>query len=204
VTEIRSQDLEAAGKSFEALALPCLGDVARFALSLTRDRANADDLVQDTYLNAFRYWDTFIPGSNPRTWLFTICRNTFVRLRRKESAVAESDDGDIDAMPSVVGHRSAVRDGLGALFDQIDVRPAIDRAVAALSEPHRIVLILVDVEGQSYDEAADTLGLPVGTVRSRLFRARRAVQGALVAHAKDAGIGQAPTDSKEGADAIGG
>jgi RNA polymerase sigma-70 factor (ECF subfamily) len=198
------RDLEAAGKSFEVLMLPWLGDVARFALSLTRDRANADDLVQDTYLKAFRYWDTFVPGNNPRTWLFTICRNTFLRSRQKDSAVVDSDDGDIDAMPSVIGHVLAMRDGLGARFDQIDVRPAIDRAVASLPEPHRSVLILVDVEGQSYDEAAGTLGLPLGTVRSRLFRARRAIQGALVAHAKDVGIRRASTESKEGDDATGG
>jgi RNA polymerase sigma-70 factor (ECF subfamily) len=204
VSDVRPRNREATRAGFEALTLPWLGDVARFALSLTRDRADADDLVQDTYLKAFRYWHTFIPGNNPRTWLFTICRHTFLRSRRKESAVIESDEGDIDAMPSVIGHVLATRDGLGALFDQIDVRPAIDRAVEALPEPHRSILILVDVEGQSYDEAAGTLGVPVGTVRSRLFRARRAVQGALVAHAKDIGIGRVLNDLQEGDDATGG
>lgn len=186
-----------AGEGFEALTLPWLGDVARFALSLTRDRADADDLVQDTYLKAFRYWDTFVPGNNPRAWLFTICRHTFLRSRRHASAIVDLDEGDVDAMPTVLGHIAAKRDGLGDLFDQIDVRPAIDRAVGALPEPHRSVLILVDIEGQSYDDAATTLGVPVGTVRSRLFRARRAVQGALVAHAKDAGIGLLSPDDKE-------
>jgi len=200
VTDVRPHDGEPAGKSFEALTLPWLGDVARFALSLTRDRADADDLVQDTYLKAFRYWDTFILGNNPRTWLFTICRHTFLRLRRKHSAVIESDEGDIDAMPSVLGHISAMREGLGALFDQIDVRPAIERAVDSLPEPHRSVLILVDMEGQSYSEAAATLGVALGTVRSRLFRARREVQRALINHAQDMNIGTSPGHSTEGDD----
>jgi RNA polymerase sigma-70 factor (ECF subfamily) len=92
-------------------------------------------------------------------------------------------------MPSVLDHIGAMHDGLGALFDQIDVRPAIERAVDALPEPHRSVLILVDMEGLSYDEASETLGVAVGTVRSRLFRARREVQRALIAHAQDAHIG---------------
>ncbi|MEP6692843.1 MAG: sigma-70 family RNA polymerase sigma factor [Gemmatimonadaceae bacterium] len=180
----------ATGRQFEELALPCLPDVARFALSLTRDRADADDLVQETYLRAFRHWHTFVVGNAPRRWLFTICRNTFIRSRRSPSRVIESDEGDVDAMPAVVAHAMAYRDGLGNLFDEIDVRPAIERAVDELPEPHRSVLVLVDVEGQSYDEAAAVLGVPIGTVRSRLFRARRAIQGALIEHARDAGIGK--------------
>ncbi len=189
MNDVRQQDGSPAGTSFDALTLPWLRDVARFALSLTRNRADADDLVQDTFLKAFRYWDTFIPGNNPRTWLFTICRHTFLRLRRKHSAVIESDEGDVDAMPSVLGHLSAMQEGFAALFDQIDVRPAIERAVDSLPEPHRSVLILVDMEGQSYSEAAETLGVALGTIRSRLFRARRGVQRALINHAHDMNIG---------------
>ncbi|MGH7634137.1 MAG: RNA polymerase sigma factor [Gemmatimonadaceae bacterium] len=175
--------------SFEALALPQLEAVARFALSLTRDRADAEDLVQETFLRAFRHWDTFIVGKDPRRWLFTITRNVFVRQRRAAGLIVESDDGDIDALPSVVSHVAAMRSGLGALFDELDVGPAIARAVDALPEPHRSVILLVDVEGQSYGEAAAILEIPVGTVRSRLFRARRAVQGELIAFAEDAGLG---------------
>lgn len=169
--------------------MPCLADVARFALSLTRSRADADDLVQETYLRAFRHWDTFLPGNDPRRWLFTICRNTFVRSRRNRTSMIESDEGDVDALPAVIAHVAAMRDGLGNLFDEVDVRPAIDRAVDELPEPHRSVLVLVDIEGQSYEEAGAILGVPIGTVRSRLFRARRAVQGVLIEHARDMGIG---------------
>ncbi len=186
----QGDDSEARSREFELLALPCLADVARFALSLTRSRADADDLVQETYLRAFRYWDTFLRGSDPRRWLFTICRNTFVKSRRKRAPFVESDEADVDAVPAVMSHIRAMRDGLGNLFDEIDVRPAILRAVDELPEPHRSVLVLIDIEGQTYEEVGAVLGVPIGTVRSRLFRARRAVQGALIAHARDAGIGQ--------------
>jgi RNA polymerase sigma-70 factor (ECF subfamily) len=200
VINARSENTEPAGQGFEILALPWLEDVARFALSLTRDPADADDLVQDTYLNAFRYWDSFVAGKDPRKWLFAICRNLFVRSRQSRGRFMESSEGDVDAMPSVLDHIGAMHDGLGALFDKIDVRPAIERAVDALPEPHRSVLILVDVEGQRYDEAAETLGVAVGTIRSRLFRARREVQRALIAHAQDASIGTSPNLPTEGND----
>lgn len=178
----------AAVTDFESVTLPYLEDVARFALSLTRNRADADDLVQDTYLNAFRGWRTFRPGSDARRWLFTICRNAFLRARRRASVLHESDVGDLDALPAVLGHVQAVRDGLGELFDLLDVRPAIERAIDALPEPHHTVLVLVDLERNSYEEAAAILQVPLGTVRSRLFRARRMIQEALIVYAEDAGI----------------
>ena len=176
---------------FESLTLPHLQSVARFALSLTRNRANADDLVQETYLKALRGWKTFRPGSDPRRWLFAICRNTFLRYRRDRDELVESDDGDLDAMPAVLGHVRAVHEGLGEVFDLIDVQPAIMKAIDELPEPHHTILVLVDLEGCSYEEAASILDVPLGTVRSRLYRARRMIQEALLAYAQDAGIGQA-------------
>lgn len=175
---------------FETVTLPHLDAVARFALSLTRDRADADDLVQETFLRAFRGWKTFRQGSDARRWLFAICRNAFLRSRRQRHALVELDDGDADAMPAVLGHVQAMRDGLGELFDLLDVRPAIERAIEDLPEPHHTVLVLVDLESHSYEEAAEILEVPVGTVRSRLFRARRMIQEALVAYAEDAGLGR--------------
>lgn len=187
-------ELRQATASFEAVALPWLPDVARFALSLTGHRADADDLVQETYLRAFRYWDTFDRTTDARRWLFTICRNAHIRSGRKHAiAIAEMDEGDLDAMPAVASHVAATEDGLGDLFDELDVRPAIESAVAGLPEPHRSVLILVDIQGQTYEEASAVLEVPVGTVRSRLFRARRAVQASLIEHARDMGLGRGRT-----------
>lgn len=175
---------------FESTALPHLRAVARFALSLTRERADADDLVQETYLRACSGWHTFRPGSDPRRWLFAICRNAF-RLRfRRRAVLVTSDDGDVDAMPAVRSHLQAVHGGLEALFDRIDVRPAIERAIDQLPEPHHSVLVLVDLQGFAYEEVAAMLEIPIGTVRSRLFRARRMIQESLIAHAADAGLGR--------------
>jgi RNA polymerase sigma-70 factor (ECF subfamily) len=183
-----STPLRVHGESFESTTLPYLEAVARFALSLTRNRADADDLVQETYLRAQRGWDTFRSGSDARRWLFTICRNAFLRSLRRRRMLVESDAGDVDAMPAVISHAQAMHDGLGDFFDRVDVRPAIVRAINLLPEPHHTVLVLVDLEQNSYEEAAAILEVPVGTVRSRLFRARRMIQEALIAYAEDAGV----------------
>lgn len=173
---------------FESTTVPHLDAVARFALSLTRDRADADDLVQETYLRAFRGWKTFQPGSDARRWLFAICRNGFLRSRQRRHTLVESDDGDLDAMPAVLSHVQAIHEGLGDLFELIDVRPAVERAIGDLPEPHHTVLVLIDLEDHTYEEAAAILEVPIGTVRSRLFRARRMIQEALLAYAQDAGL----------------
>ena len=182
-------------EGFEDATLPHLESVARFALSLTRDAADADDLVQETYLRALRGWHTFRPGSNARRWLFTICRNAFVRTRQRRRSLVESDDGDVDALPAVLSHVQAVHNGLGHVFDDLDVRPAVERAIAELPEPHHSILVLVDLEQNSYEEAAAILDVPVGTVRSRLFRARRMIQDALLVYAEDAGVARSPSAS---------
>lgn len=173
---------------FEKLTLPHLKAVARFALSLTRDRADADDLVQETYFSAWRGWKTYRPESDPRPWLFTICRNAFLRTLRRGNRMVESEDGDVDALPAVRSHVQAVNLGLGDIFERVDVRPAIEQAIKNLPEPHHSVLVLIDLEEHSYEEAATILGLPIGTVRSRLFRARRIIQQALIAYGQDAGL----------------
>src|SRR5918996_6138580 len=93
-----------ADHAFETTTMPHLEAVARFALSLTRDRADADDLVQQTYLLALRGWSTFRPGSDALRWLFTICRNAFLRAEQRRRRIVESEDGDLDAMPVVLTH----------------------------------------------------------------------------------------------------
>ncbi len=177
-------------REFEETALPFLDDVSRFALYLTREESESDDLVQETFLRAFRGWHTYRAGTDCRKWLFKICRNAFVRRLRKRDRLVLSEEGDVDSMPTVRSHLAADQEGLGNLFDQIDVRPAITRTLNSLPEPHHSVLVLVDLEGLRYDEAAEVLGVPVGTVRSRLYRARRMVQESLIDHARDMGLGR--------------
>ena len=175
-------------ESFARDAIPWMDDVYRFALSLTRDPADAQDTVQETYLRAFRSWHTFDPGSDCRRWLFTICRNAFLRSRQRTRLEVDVTDADAEAIAAAREHRAMIDDGTDRLLAAVDLRPALDRAVAELEEPFRSAVILVDVEDQSYEAAAGILGVPIGTVRSRLFRARRQLQQRLRAHASDAGL----------------
>jgi len=174
--------------AFEQEAIPWIDDVYRFALSLTRDEADADDVVQDTYFRAFRSWHTYLPGSDCRRWLFTICRNVFLRSRERTRPTVELDVADVDANASDFSFIGSVSETPDDMHSRLDLAPAIDHALANVPEPFRSTLVLVDVEDQSYESAAETLGVPIGTVRSRLFRGRRLMQEHLVSVATDAGL----------------
>ena len=169
--------------------LGCLESVMRYARSLTRDASDADDLAQETFLRAFRAWKTFDMASDPRRWLFAICRHVFLRTRQRESRIVSVDeDLELDALAAVAAHNRARDEGLNQLFDRVDLKPAVATALAALGDAHRLIVVMVDIDGLAYREAADELGLPIGTVRSRLFRARRLLQHSLIEFARDAGF----------------
>jgi len=173
---------------FEALTLPWLADVRRYAFRLTGDPADADDLVQVTYLNALTGWHTFRPGSDVRKWLFAICRNAFLRDRSRQARIIAAEPTELDALEAaraVSGDRS--QRALAAL-DRVDLAEAIDAAVAKLPEVYRLAVMMVDVDGMSYEEAATEIGTPVGTVRSRLYRGRRILQEQLLQQAEDLGL----------------
>jgi len=180
--------MQTAESTFENEALPWIDDVYRFALSLTRDESDADDVVQDTYLRAFRSWHTYMPGSDCRRWLFTICRNVFLRSRERVRPTVELDAADVDTAAAGSVYATAAREGLEDLFSRLDLAPAIANALQKVPEPFRATLIIVDVEDQSYESAAEILGVPIGTVRSRLFRGRRLMQEQLLTYAMDAGF----------------
>lgn len=177
--------------------MPHLADVARFALSLTRDRARADDLVQETYLRALQGWHTFREGADPKRWLFAVCHHTFLHTIRHESRYIEApyDDPELDSLATARAHWEAQQTGVAELAEQMDLAPAIDRALAGLPAYFRGAVVLVDVEGQSYEEAAEILGVAVGTVRSRLFRGRLLLQDMLFEYARDAGFDAARPSS---------
>ncbi len=172
-------------------------DVYRFAMSLTRDTTQAEDLVQETYLRAFRSWQTFQPGSDARRWLFTICRNAFLRTLERDRKNVSLDDGEPDAWSAVQLHAAMLEDGTAERLTRLDLAPALTEALGRLKEPFRSAVILVDVEGQAYEEASEVLGVPVGTVRSRLFRGRRQLQEMLREYARDAGFGVSNPSAKE-------
>jgi RNA polymerase sigma-70 factor (ECF subfamily) len=174
--------------SFEREALPWLDDVYRFAVSLTRNEADADDIVQETFMRAYRSWHTFERGSDARRWLFTICRNAFLRTRERARHQVELEDGDVEAVASQVADMAGSRTSDEQLLARLDLGPALSKALEQLAEPFRSAVTLVDVEDQSYEAASEILGVPIGTVRSRLFRGRRLLQQMLGEYARDAGF----------------
>jgi RNA polymerase sigma-70 factor (ECF subfamily) len=157
---------------------------------MTRDESDAEDVVQDTYLRALRSWQTFAPDSDCRRWLFTICRNVFLRSRERATRSVTFDAAELD---SIIGDGSHTRpweerSGGTADYAMVDVWPAIRRAISRIPEPFRSAIVVVDLEDESYEVAADRLGVPIGTVRSRLFRGRRLLQEHLLSYALDLGV----------------
>jgi len=179
---------------FQAIALPLLPAVTRVARALVRDDADADDLVQETFLRAYRYWHTFDKSTDCRRWLSAICRNALYDMRRRERHVTAVEDAELESLAAARLHKAAVTAGLGDMYDRLDLGPAIMKAIAALDPVFREVVELSDVEGHSYEEIAVALDIPIGTVRSRLYRGRRHLQEDLMVYALDAGYAR-PSDA---------
>jgi RNA polymerase sigma-70 factor (ECF subfamily) len=175
--------------SFEREALVWLPQVARFAQTLARNAADADDLVQETFLRAYGAWSSYAPGTGCRSWLFTICRNIYLRDARRSERMVSSDDPEVDAMAAAGFYQQVVQRGVDTMFDDIDLGAALERAIASLPDEYRSAVVLIDVQDCSYVDAAAALEIPVGTVRSRLFRGRRMLRERLVLFGEDAGFG---------------
>ncbi len=149
------------------------------ALRLTRNRAEAEDIVQDAFLRAFRGFDRFNPGTNCRAWLFTILRNVFLnRVRSQGREVLEADLGDRMTAEAAGEGRGIGGNPEEELLQSV-LHGDVDRALKALPLPFREAVVLVDLEGLSYREVAEVLGCPVGTVMSRLSRGRALLRRAL-------------------------
>lgn len=174
---------------FEREALRWLPDLTRFAVSLTRSEVEAEDLVQSTFLIALERWNQYVPGTECRAWLFTLCRNHFFRANERAKRSVATEAPELEALAAAAIHAAARRDGLEDSFERREVLDAVDAAIASLPVAFREVALLVDVHDHSYVSASAVMGVPIGTVRSRLFRARRLLQEKLLIHARDAGIG---------------
>jgi RNA polymerase sigma factor (sigma-70 family) len=161
---------------FEELAMPLFDSLYNFAGWLLRNQSNAEDLVQETYLKALRGFDSFQPGTNFRAWMFRILRNTFLSSRstldRRLTVEIDSED-DVPVLPATSTTPESL---LIERFQQNALRNAIDQ----LPDTFREVLLLSDVEDASYREISEILSIPVGTVMSRLARARKAVRESLL------------------------
>lgn len=172
------------------------------ALRMTRNRADAEDLVQEAYLKGFRSFHTFQEGTNLRAWLFRILTNTYInKYRAKQRRPTESDLGEIEDLylyrrlgtledPSV--GRSA-EDSMVEMLADDEVKAAVD----ALPENFRLPVIMADVEGFAYKEIAEMLDIPIGTVMSRLHRGRKAMQKALYDYARGRGLVTDPADDAD-------
>ena len=160
---------------FEELAMPLLDSLYNFARWLVRDQSDAEDLVQETYLKAFRNFTSFRPGTNFRAWMFQILKNTFLsaraRTQRRRSVTLSSDE----ILPELPSSSDSLESILFERYRLDDIRGAIDQLPVIFRE----VLLLCDVEEASYREIANILSIPIGTVMSRLARARKAVRESL-------------------------
>lgn len=178
--------------SFEDEALPHSDAVYRFALRLSGSPDQAADLVQDTFLRAFKSWEGYTPGTQCKSWLFTICRNVYLRHRdrgqRHDEIVAENVAMDRSGTEVVNPLWSAVAqsDPEGNFFSSF-VDETILEAIGRLPEEFRTAVVLSDVEGLNYAEIAEIMDVPVGTVKSRLFRGRRQLQRTLYDYALEMG-----------------
>lgn len=179
-------------ENFRKEALPLMDAVYRFALRLAGNPDAAQDLVQETYLRAYRAWEQYTPGTRCKSWLFTICRNVFLRKqersKRHDEILAEQSEDD----PSTLSRESPVfaaskeSDPEGDFFSRI-VDDEVLRAIDELPEEYRTAVVLSDLEGLPYDEIAELMKVPVGTVKSRLFRGRRRLQSRLYEYAVSMG-----------------
>lgn len=172
-------------EEFEREALVHLDTLYNVALRLAGNAPDAEDLVQEAVTKAWRAWDSYRRGTNCRAWLVTILRNTFINQFRRESrrptAVQYEAVKDISVFEAV-----QTRDPEGSFFRYI-VDDEVKRAIQDLPEEFRIPVVLSDVEGMSYAEIAEILSVPVGTVKSRLFRGRRRLQQRLYEYALEMG-----------------
>lgn len=182
---------------FEEEALPLAPSLYGAALRMTRNPSDAEDLVQETYLRAYRSWHQFTPGTNLKAWLFRILTNLFIsiyRQRQREPVMVPADgDDSFDLYSALAGVDSGASPAAETEVLDSLVDDEIKQALADLPEEYRMTVLLVDVEGFSYKETAEMLGIPIGTVMSRLHRGRKALQKALMKMATERGlVGRSP------------
>jgi RNA polymerase sigma-70 factor, ECF subfamily len=182
-------------EEFQREAVPHMDILYNYALRMTGGPDDADDLVQETYLKAYRFWDKYEKGTNIRAWLFRIMKNSYINRYRKETKEPDTVDYDkIQNYYSTIRDESADPNDLqekifGGLFED-----NVAQALESLPEDFRTVVILCDIEGLTYEEIAEFVDCPIGTVRSRLHRGRKMLRAMLFEYAQKRGYVESNKD----------
>jgi len=183
-------DAQKRGWDFEAAAMPFVDSLYNTAYRMTRNAEDAEDLVQEAYFKAYKYYDKFQVGTNFKAWLFKILKNTFINSYRKQQQQPPTADfaeieESFEQQISGEANESLPSPEQELLADVLD--EDVQRAMDVLPEDYRMAVVLADLEGFSYKEIAEILEAPVGTVMSRLYRGRKMLEKAMLDYARDHG-----------------
>jgi len=186
---------------FSSGTLPYHDQLYKTALRMTRSVPDTEDLLQETYLKAYRYYSGFEEGTNLKAWLFRIMKNNFIngyRKRKTQPQHVELDELRDSGEEMWESERSPAETVAESALMGSEIDENVSRAIDALSHDYKMALLLVDIQGHTYQEVADLLAIPVGTVMSRLYRGRKKIEKALLAYgAKYNYIRQAPRKSRD-------
>jgi RNA polymerase sigma-70 factor (ECF subfamily) len=184
-------------QAFEEQALAHSDHLYRYGMGLTGNASDADDLLQETYLKAYRFWESFDQGTNIRAWLFRILKNSFINQYRKESKEPTMVEYTEMANPASARDIAADANNLHELVFNNLLDDDLAGAVSGLPEDFRTVVILCDLEGLTYKEISEFVDCPIGTVRSRLHRGRELLHSRLYGYAKERGYVRFVQNSRE-------
>ena len=183
-------------------AMPLLDQLYGGALRMTRNPQDAEDLVQETYLKAYNAFDRFKPGTNLKAWLYRIMTNTYINTYRKKQRrplVTSADDVTDNQLYTSSSHESTGLESAEVEALKLMPNSRISQALNELNEDYRMVVYYADVEGLAYKEIAEVMGIPLGTVMSRLHRGRKQLREMLKDVARDQGIGLDHADMQDSA-----
>ncbi len=185
---LSEDEIEKLKEEFKKEALPHIGLLYNYAYKMTGNSDDADDLLQETYLRAYRFFHKFEKGTNCKAWLFRIMKNLFINnYRKNQKTPGQVDYDEIENFfETIKSERLDTGDLQEKVFNNL-LDDEVTRALNSLQDDFKTVIILCDLEGLSYEEIADFVQCPIGTVRSRLHRARKLLAQKLYRYAKEKG-----------------
>ena len=184
-----NKDEEQKQRDFNREIIPHLDTLYNFALRLTTDPNDAEDLVQDTIVKAYRFFSSYEKGTNAKAWLFRILKNSFINNYRKVSKKPQEVDYDeVSTFYETIRDESTDTSDLEKIMFRELIDDDVSRALERLPEDFRTVVLLCDVEGFTYEEIANMLDVPIGTIRSRLHRGRNLLKTQLMEYARKRGF----------------